>query len=184
MKIFWILIFCLFSGLINTSAQEKAFYDFRVKTIDGDNYDLSTLKGKMVMVVNTASKCSLAPQFRKLQSLFEEYGGDDFVILAFPSNDFFNREPGSNQKIKKRVNEKYGITFPLMDKVSVKGKNIHPLYAWLTDSKRNGRVHAPVKWNFQKFLIDREGHVVDFIPPATRPDCQRVIDWLMEGLTR
>ncbi len=175
---------CLALDFLPAFSQEKLLYDFSVETIDGKSYDLSLLKGKMVMVVNTASKCSLAPQFRQLQSLYEEYGGDDFIILAFPSNNFFGREPGTNQKIKKAVIKKYGVTFPLMAKISVKGEKIHPLYAWLTSSRENGRIDAPVKWNFQKFLIDRDGRVDDFIPPTTRPDCQRTLDWLKEGLFR
>jgi glutathione peroxidase len=183
-KIFLILAVLFMNCSILATGQEKLLYDFKVETIDGEPFDMKSLKGKMVMIVNTASKCSLAPQFKKLQALFEEYGGEDFIILAFPSNDFFGREPGTNQKIKKSVKEKYGITFPLMAKISVKGKNIHPLYSWLTISKQNGRVDAPVKWNFQKFLIDREGRVIDFIPPATRPDCQRTMNWLKEGLSQ
>lgn len=164
------------------NGQEKLLYDFQVKSIEGEPFDLSIVKGKMVMIVNTATKCSLAPQFKRLQALYEEYGGDDFIILAFPSNDFFKREPGPNKEIKERVDKKYGITFPLMAKISVRGKKIHPLYKWLTSSSENGRLDAPVRWNFQKFLIDRDGRVNDFIAPTTRPDCRRVLEWLNSGL--
>lgn len=111
--------------------------------------------------------------------MYEEYGGEDFTIVAFPSNDFFSQEPGSNQEIKEFCSKKYAVTFLLMEKITVKGDSIHPIYKWLTSSAENGVLDAPVKWNFQKFLIGRNGNVEDFIPPLTRPDNGRVIEWIL-----
>ncbi len=170
-----------FALLIQTqlSAQHKTLYDFSAKTIDGKNFNFSELKGKKVLIVNTASQCMLTPQYAKLQELYEEYGGDDFEIVAFPCNDFGKQDPGTNQEIKKFC-EQYPISFMLMEKISAKGDSIHPLFKWLTDSKENGTLDAKVRWNFQKFLIDEEGHVVDFVPPQKSPKSQKILEWLQE----
>ena len=160
-------------------AQEKlkTFYDFSATTIDGDTLELSVFKGKKVLVVNTASECSLTPQYKKLQELYEEYGGDDFEIVAFPCNDFGNQEPGNNEDIKEFCSQ-YPITFTLMAKISIKGDAEEPVYKWLTDSEENGTLDAKVRWNFQKFMIDTDGHVIDFVGPAGSVFSKRIIDWL------
>lgn len=173
-----VLILIVFQG----AAQYKTFYDFSAKTINGDSFNFSQLKGKKVMIVNTASKCSLAGQLNKLQELYEEYGGDDFEIIAFPSNDFGNREPGNNKEILERYTSKYNLAFPLMEKISVKGEKIHPLYKWLTNSEENGTLDAKVTWNFEKFLIDNDGRVIESISPLGSPSKNRVIEWLQEDL--
>lgn len=171
------ILFFLFAGIVAT-AQTGTIHQFKVETIDGKEFDLSSLKGKKVMVVNTASKCGFTPQYKLLQSLYETYGGKGFEIVGFPANNFMGQEPGSNQDIKAFCSENYGVTFPMMAKVSVKGKDIHPLFSWLTEKSLNGVQDAPVKWNFQKFLIDENGRLVDVLPPATKPDDQKVLDWL------
>ena len=135
------------------SGQTKSFYDFKVKSIDGSDYDLSQLRGKKVLVVNTASKCGLKPQYADLQKLYETYGGDSFVIIGFPANNFLRQEPKSNSEIKSFCTANYGVTFPMMEKISVKGKDIHPLYKWLTSKTENGVMDAEVTWNFQKFIL-------------------------------
>ncbi len=160
-------------------AQHKTLYDFKAKTIDGEIFDFSSLKGKNVLIVNTASKCSLSPQFKRLQELYEEYGGDDFEIIAFPCNDFGKREPGTNSEIKEKCIRKYGVTFQLMEKIKIKGEDCHPLYYWLTSSEENGSLQARVTWNFQKFLIDKNGEVVDAVAPVSSPKNQRIMEWLM-----
>ncbi|MBN1820983.1 MAG: glutathione peroxidase [Prolixibacteraceae bacterium] len=159
-------------------AQYKTMYDFSAKTIDGKMLDFSVFKGKKVMIVNTATKCSLAPQLKKLQELYEEYGGDDFEIIAFPSNDFGKREPGTNEEIKEKCDSKYGITFILMEKINVRGDSIHPVFKWLTSSEENGTLNAKVLWNFQKFLISEDGNVDEFINPWTGPENKKIIEWL------
>lgn len=168
----------LFSAAI--SAQNNNLYQFSAKTIDGEIFDFSSLKGKKVMIVNTASECALTPQFKKLQELYEEYGGDDFEIIGFPCNDFGNQEPAENDVIKDFCTKKYGVTFQMMEKISIKGDNPHPIYKWLTSSEENGVLDAKVTWNFQKFMIDKNGEIVDFIPPIKSVQSNRVIDWLNE----
>jgi len=162
-------------------AQEKllTFYDLSAKTIDGELLNFSVFKGKKVLVVNTASECTLTPQYKKLQELYEEYGGDDFEIVAFPCNDFGKQEPGNNEDIKKFCSQ-YPISFTLMAKISIKGDEEEPVYKWLTNSEENGTLDAKVLWNFQKFMVDTTGQVVDFVGPAGSPFNHRIIDWLNE----
>lgn len=174
----------LFLGLLimsihtSTSQTGKSFYDFTVKTIDGDDFQLSSLKGKKVLVVNTASKCGFTPQYAELEKLYKEYGGDKFIIIGFPANNFLGQEPGSNEEIKNFCQLNYGVTFPMMAKISVKGKDQHPLYKWLTTKALNGVMDAEVKWNFQKFLIDENGQLVDVAWPKESPYSEKIINWL------
>jgi glutathione peroxidase len=165
---------------IQIMAQKKTLYDFKATTIDGKEFDFSTLKGKKVLIVNIATECSLAPQLKKLQELYEEYGGDDFEIIGFPCNDFGKQEPGDNDAVYDVCTKKYAITFQLMEKISIKGENPHPIYKWLTSSKENGTLDAKVTWNYQKFLVDENGEVVDSTSPISSPKSTRIIEWLME----
>ncbi|HLN21998.1 MAG TPA: glutathione peroxidase [Bacteroidales bacterium] len=162
-----------------TSIAQSGFYDFKVKTLEGDEFDFSKLKGKKVMIVNTASKCGNTPQYEQLQSLYEQYG-DKFVILGFPSNDFMNQEPGTASDIRKFCTEEYGVTFPMMEKISVKGKDMAPVYKWLTSKELNGVKDSEVKWNFQKYLIDENGKLYDVIDPKEKPDSQKVLAWISD----
>lgn len=159
-------------------AQSKNLYDFKANTIDGKAFDFSSLKGKKVLLVNTASKCGLTPQYADLQNLYEQHGGKHFTIIGFPANNFLWQEPGSNEKIKEFCTKNYGVTFTMMEKISVKGKNIHPLYKWLTKKEENGVFDAPVKWNFQKFMIDEQGKLVDYASPKTKPFDPKITDWI------
>jgi glutathione peroxidase len=155
----------------NTNADnvEKSFYDFTVNDIDGNEFPLRKLKGKKILVVNIASKCGLTPQYKDLQELYETQKNENFIIIAFPANDFAKQEPGTNAEIKDFCNKNYNVTFPIMTKISVTGNNIHPIYKWLTEKKYNGVADAPVQWNFQKFLIDENGKWIKSIPPKTKP---------------
>ena len=166
-------------GSIPVFSQEQTFYDLSARNIDGDTINFSVFRGKKVLVVNTASECMLTPQYKKLQELYEEYGGDDFEIVAFPCNDFGNQEPGTNEDIKDFCAQ-YNISFTLMEKISIKDNEEHPVYRWLTNSSENGTLDAKVRWNFQKFLIDSTGHAIDFVGPAGSPYNKRIIDWLNE----
>lgn len=168
-------------SVVITNAQ-KSFYDFKVKSIDGKEFDLSSLKGKKVMVVNTASECGNTPQYKKLEALYEKYKDRDFVVIGFPANNFGSQEPGTNEEIAEFCEVKYGVTFPMMEKISVKGNDQHPLYAWLTSESLNGKMDSEVKWNFQKYLIDENGQLVEVIEPKTQPDSEEVINWI-EGRT-
>ena len=156
----------------------KSFYDFTVKTIDDEDFALSSLKGKKVLVVNTASKCGFTPQYADLEKLYKEFGGDKFVIIGFPANNFMGQEPGTNEEIETFCRVNYGVTFPMMAKISVKGKDIHPLYQWLTSKSLNGVMDSEVKWNFQKYLIDENGRLVDVVMPKESPYSEKIIGWL------
>ena len=174
-----LLIVAMFLSIQNFG-QKKTLYDFTAKTIDGKEFDFSTLKGKKVLIVNIATECSLAPQLKKLQELYEEYGGDDFEIIGFPCNDFGKQEPGDNEHINQVCSNKFGITFQIMEKISIKGDDPHPIYKWLTSSEENGTLDARVTWNYQKFIINENGEVVDSFSPISSPKGNRMIEWLME----
>ncbi len=176
-----ILILLFLSVAILASGQYSTLHDFTARTIDGEKFDFSKLKGKKVLIVNTATECALTHQFKKLQELYEEYGGDDFEIIAFPCNDFGSQEPGNEEQIKKFCKNEYGISFQIMEKITIK-ENPHPIYKWLTSSEENGTVDGRVIWNFQKFLIDENGMVIDFLSPVTGAYNRRIIEWLEEGL--
>ncbi len=163
--------------LINLSAQET-FYDFIVKDIDGNNYALSQLKGKKVMVVNVASKCGYTKQYEQLQEVYEKYGGDDFVIVGFPANDFLWQEPGTDEEIKQFCSLNYHVTFPMMSKVSVKGSNMAPLYKWLTEKEKNEVMDSKVKWNFQKYMIGTDGKLEKMFLTKVVPDDTEIIEWI------
>ncbi|MFO7617900.1 MAG: glutathione peroxidase [Bacteroidales bacterium] len=154
------------------------FYGFTVKAIDGSDFSLAQLKGKKVMIVNTASKCGLTPQYKALQDLYDQYGRDGFVIIGFPANNFLSQEPGTDDEIASFCSENYGVTFPMMAKVSVKGNDIAPIYKWLTSKKLNGTLDAEIQWNFQKFLIDEKGNLIKSIPPRVSPLSEEIIDWV------
>jgi glutathione peroxidase len=159
-------------------SQDTNFHSFTVTDIDGNEISLSEFKGKKVLVVNVASKCGFTKQYEGLQKLFEEYGGDDFVIVGFPANNFLKQEPGTNEEIKEFCTLNYGVTFPMMAKISVKGNDIHPLYAWLTKKENNGVMDAKVSWNFQKFMIDENGNLVDYASPKTKPYNEKIVSWI------
>lgn len=153
-------------------------YDFEVEDIKGDKFDLSQLKGKKVMVVNTASECGLTPQYEGLQKLYEQTDRDDFEIVGFPANNFGKQEPGSNETIQGFCQKNYGVSFPMMSKISVKGEDQHPLYNWLTDQSKSKDQHAEVKWNFHKFLIDENGDFVKSVEPTTVPEDEEITKWI------
>ena len=176
MKKFTLLFSLIF--IVATGFAQKSFYDFTVKDIDGNDFDLSSLKGKKVMVVNTASKCGNTPQYEQLQEIYEKYGDKDFTIIGFPANNFMKQEPGSNDEIKEFCTKNYGVTFPMMSKISVKGDDMDPVYKWLTSKSENGVMDSKVGWNFQKYLIDENGNLVKMIAPKVKPDDEEIISWL------
>lgn len=175
-----ILIITLMTILsVSLSGQgTKTFHDFTVTDIDGNSFPLSQLKGKKVLVVNVASKCGLTPQYEQLEALYKKYGGEKFTIIGFPANNFMGQEPGTEEEIKQFCESKYGVTFLMMSKISVKGKDIAPVYQWLTEKKENGVVDAPVSWNFQKFMVDESGKLTGFVPPKESPMSDKIISWI------
>jgi glutathione peroxidase len=173
-------LFVFLTVSISLIAQSSGFYDFKVKTLEGNTFDFSTLKGKKVMIVNVASKCGNTPQYKDLEEIYEKYKNDNFVIIGFPANNFMNQEPGSPSEIRKFCTDNYGVTFPLMEKISVKGNDMHPVYQWLTSKEKNGVKDSEVTWNFQKYLIDEKGNLIDMIPPKEKITSDKVIAWISE----
>ena len=157
---------------------QSTIHDFKVNDIEGNLFDFQVLKGKKIMIVNVASKCGLTPQYEELQSIYSKYEKDDFVIIAFPANNFLSQEPGSNEEIASFCQKNYGVTFPVMSKIDVKGKNIHPLYEYLTKKELNGHSDNEVTWNFQKYLINENGLIDKVISPRTKPDDEEIISWI------
>ncbi|HJZ40266.1 MAG TPA: glutathione peroxidase [Bacteroidales bacterium] len=177
--IFLFLITMTFAFLEPAIAQKpKTLYDFTVKDIDGKPYNLADLKGKKVLVVNTASKCGQTPQYADLEKLYKEYADQDFMIIGFPANNFAGQEPGTNEEIKNFCQANYGVSFPMMSKVSVKGEDMDPLYKWLTTKELNGVMDTEVGWNFQKYLIDANGYLVDMVPSKEKPDTEKIMNWI------
>lgn len=163
---------------LTTMDNLKSIYDFKVETISGDTLDLATLKGKKVLIVNTASKCGLTPQFEQLEALYQQYKDQNFVIIGFPSNDFMGQDPGTNEEIAEFCQLNYGVSFPMMAKVVVKGKDKHPLYQYLTEKAHNQIDDFDIEWNFQKFLINGNGTIDKVVSPRTLPNTPEIIDWI------
>lgn len=175
----------LFLGLlalstITLNAQTMNFHSFKVNDINGEAFDFKKLKGKKVLVVNTASECGLTPQYESLEKLYNEYGDENFVIIGFPANNFGGQEPGSDEEIKAFCQQNYGLSFPMMSKISVKGEDQHEVYQWLTKKSKNGVEDAEVSWNFQKFMIDEEGNYVGMIPPQESPLSKKILSWIKQ----
>lgn len=154
---------------------QNSFYSLSAKTIDGKEFSFASLKGKRVLIVNVASECGFTPQYKKLQKLFEQYKDKNFVILGFPCNDFGGQEPGTASDIKSFCEKNYGVTFQMMEKVSIKGNNPHPVYKWLTQKELNGKANASVRWNFHKFLIDENGNWVEDYGSMTDPLSDKIV---------
>lgn len=172
-----ILLFSILVILFSLkSYSQSSIYDYTVKDINNEDFRFADLEGKKILIVNTASECGLTPQYSELQELYEQHGGDNFVIVGFPSNDFMNQEPGSNEEIKAFCTRNYGVTFPMMFKISVKGENMAPIYEWLTRKELNNKEDSKVKWNFQKYLIDENGNLVAVFPPKTKPLSDEIVN--------
>lgn len=180
-----IVLFALISTT-SVSAQTKEkpmetsskLYSFKMKTIDGNVRSLSEYKGKVVLIVNVASKCGYTPQYKGLQEVYLKYKDKGFVILGFPANDFLWQEPGSDKDIQQFCSSKFKVTFDMFSKISVKGKDQHPLYTYLT---KESEFPNEVKWNFNKFLIDKNGKVVSYFPSNVEPTAEELTKKI-EGL--
>ncbi|MGH2666837.1 glutathione peroxidase [Flavobacterium sp.] len=163
---------------IQENMEGETIYQFKVTDIEGKEFDFASLKGKKVMIVNTASKCGLTPQYEQLQALYDEFKADNFVVVGFPSNSFEDQEPGTNAEISTFCKKNYGVSFPMMGKVSVKGADMDPLYQFLTQKSKNGLEDNTVKWNFQKYLINENGHLDKIIAPQVVPIDETIMDWI------
>jgi glutathione peroxidase len=168
------LVLMLSAAAAALSAQQKSIYDFTISSIDGQQVSLDNYKGKVVLLVNVASKCGFTPQYAALEAVYEKYKDRGLVIVGVPANNFAQQEPGTNEEIKTFCTRKYNVSFPMMSKVSVKGDDETPLYHFLTDASTDPQFAGDIKWNFTKFLFDRNGKPVARFEPATTPDSPQV----------
>ncbi len=161
----------------NPVTPSGSVYDINIKTLQGKTLNLSKYKGKKILFVNVASKCGFTPQYKELQKLYEKYE-DKLVVIGVPCNQFGSQEPGSSNEIEQFCEFNYGVTFPMTEKIDVKGSQQHPLYKWLTNKSKNGKKSSSVKWNFQKYLIDENGAFVDYYLSITKPTSNRILKHL------
>lgn len=180
--VFVILAF-VFSGF-TLGDKAPSVYEFQVKDIDGHPVSLSQYKGKVAMIVNVASKCGFTPQYEGLQKIYEKYGDKGLVVLGFPSNSFRNQEPGTNAEIKEFCTSKFGVTFPMFEKISVLGDDIHPLYKFLTEETGNPQFSGDIQWNFTKFLIGRDGTILARFQTPEKPESKKVTGAIEKALSK
>jgi glutathione peroxidase len=177
-KLFCFVVLCV----VMTFAAGKSVYDFPLNTIDGQPTSLGAYKGKVILVVNVASRCGFTPQYGALESTYEKYKDRGLVIVGVPANNFGAQEPGTNDEIKTFCTRKYNVQFPMMSKVSVKGSDTTPLYQYLTDTSLNPRTGGEIKWNFTKFLFDRNGNVIARFEPEVTPESPQVVSAIEKAL--
>ena len=175
-----ILLFVLFIlTSVSVNAQNNtSIYQFKVEDLSGNTFDFASLKGKKILIVNTASKCGYTPQYEQLEAIYNKYKNKNLVIIGFPANNFMWQEPGTNAEIATFCKSKYGVTFPMMAKISVKGKDIHPIYQFLTQKKLNGVLDSKVEWNFQKYLINEKGQLEQVYMSGVKPNDEKIINWI------
>lgn len=161
-----------------TPMAKETIYQFKVEDLSGNTFDFSTLKGKKILVVNTASECGLTPQYEQLQAIYEKYKDKNFVIVGFPANNFGDQEPGTNQEIATFCQQNFGVSFPMMAKISVKGGDMHSVYQFLTQKAKNGLQDSEVQWNFQKYLINENGELAKVVSPRTLPTDAEITNWI------
>lgn len=153
----------------------NSIYDFKVNSLEGREINFADFKGKKILIVNTASKCGFTPQYKELEMLYQQYK-DQLVIVGFPANDFLYQEPKNNSEIAEFCQRNYGVSFPMSEKVSVKGRDMSPVYYWLTHKKYNGFRDSKVKWNFQKYLLDEHGKLIAIFNPKIAPLSEEIIE--------
>lgn len=166
---------------MNSVKNDDSLFDFKLKNISGEEVALSDYEGEVLLIVNTASECGFTPQYKGLQSLYEKYRSKGFSVLGFPANNFGGQEPGTEKEIQQFCDTTFRVTFPLFSKVSVKGGDQHPIFEWLTNQEAKGASGA-IKWNFEKFLMDREGRLVRRFRSVTRPDSKKMVNAIQELL--
>lgn len=178
LRFFLFLSALIFFAFAKKGKPISSIHQFKATTLEGETLDLLTLKGKKILIVNTASKCGFTPQYKELEELYETYKDKNFVIVGFPCNQFGNQEPGNSSDIKSFCTRNYGVTFPMMAKVDVKGDSICDIYKWLTSKDINGVESSSVKWNFQKYMIDENGFLVGHVGSIKSPKCDKIINWI------
>ena len=164
---------------ITMEAQTKqSIHQFKVKDLNGNTFDFATLKGKKILVVNTASKCGYTRQYEQLEAIYKKYKDDNFVIVGFPANNFGSQEPGTNAEIATFCQANYGVTFPMMSKISVKGSDMNEVYQFLTQKSKNGVKDSNVEWNFQKYLLNEKGELEQVYLSGVKPTDAKIVDWI------
>ena len=181
-KLIFILMLCV--ACASLSAEPKSIYDFTMRSIDGDHVSLKSYQGKVVLLVNVASKCGFTPQYAGLEALYEKYKDKGLVIVGIPANNFAQQEPGTDAEIKKFCSNKYNVTFPMMSKVSVLGDDKTPLYSYLTAKDTDPQFAGDIKWNFTKFLFDRSGSPIARFEPNVTPDSPQVTAAIESALAK
>ena len=171
------VLFILTSVAVNAQ-NNTSIYQFKVEDLSGNTFDFASLKGKKILIVNTASKCGYTPQYEQLEAIYNKYRNKNLVIIGFPANNFMWQEPGTNAEIATFCKSKYGVTFPMMAKISVKGKDMHPIYQFLTQKKLNGVLDSKVEWNFQKYLINEKGQLEQVYMSGVKPNDEKIINWI------
>lgn len=175
-------LFCIHAMQLNAQNMDKTIYQFTLNDISGKPVSLEAYKGKVVLIVNVASECGLTPQYESLQALYDKYESKGLVILGFPANNFGAQEPGSDAQIQSFCKLNYGVTFPMFSKISVKGEDQDPLYQFLCSKEKNGVTDADVRWNFQKFLIGKNGQLLEVIAPTTTVEDANVLQSIEAAL--
>jgi len=178
-----VLLLCTTQNQAQTKAQNNKtmpqnIYQFKVEDLSGKTFDFASLKGKKVIIVNTASKCGYTPQYKQLEALYKQYKSKGLVIVGFPANNFASQEPGTNKEIAAFCEQNYGVTFPMMDKVSVKGSDMTAVYQFLTQKSKNGLKDSQVEWNFQKYLINEKGELEQVYLSAVEPTDAKIVNWV------
>lgn len=176
-KILLIAGVILFTSFFSPTKKATSIYKFKVEALDGGKIDFKKYKGKKILIVNTASKCGNTPQYEGLQKLYTQYG-NQLVIVGFPANNFKGQEPGSSAEIKEFCKKNYGVTFPMAEKVSVKGNDIAPIFQFLVDEAKKMGIEDPIKWNFTKFLLDENGKLITVIHNKVNPMSEEVTKYL------
>tara|TARA_B100000925_G_scaffold291580_1_gene280212 strand:- start:4675 stop:5208 length:534 start_codon:yes stop_codon:yes gene_type:complete len=173
------IVFILSLFVSTSSSAQESIFDIKINDINGSPINLNSFKGKYIMFVNVASKCGFTSQYTALENLYQKYR-EDLVIIGLPCNQFGGQEPGSESEIKEFCLKNYGVSFYLSEKINVRGSNKHKIYKWLTDKNLNGRSSSSVKWNFQKYLVDRQGNLITYFYPTTDPMSTKITSILTQ----
>ena len=177
-KSIFLLAVTLFMTITMEAQTKQSIYQFKVIDLNGKTFDFASLKGKKILVVNTASKCGYTRQYEQLEAIYKKYKDDNFVIVGFPANNFGSQEPGTNAEIATFCKVNYGVTFPMMSKISVKGSDMNEVYQFLTQKSKNGLKDSNVEWNFQKYLLNEKGELEQVYLSGVKPTDDKIVDWI------
>ena len=175
---FLLILLIMINSLAVNAQSNPTIYKFKVKDLSGKTFDFASLKGKKILIVNTASKCGYTPQYEQLEAIYNKYKNRNFVIVGFPANNFGSQEPGTNAEIATFCKANYGVTFPMMSKISVKGSDMNEVYQFLTKKAKNGLKDSNVEWNFQKYLVNEKGQLEQVYKSGVQPNDEKIMSWI------